>query len=366
MDEVEVAIIGAGAVGLAIAAELSKKYNLVVLERHGGFGQETSSRNSEVIHSGIYYLPGSLKARLSVEGLRLLYDLCRKHSIPHKKTGKLIVATDDSEVKGLEGLVENGLKNGVSGLRIIGGKEIASLEPAVTALAAIHSPETGIIDAHSLMKHLFCSAEAGGAVFSFTSEADFISPEKGGYVIGIKGEDYRFFSKWVVNSAGLSSDTIASLPGIDVEAAGYGLSYFKGSYFSYQRKSPVGMLIYPLPEKDLSGLGVHATVDISGRLRFGPDSEPVKTIDYGVDPSKRDAFFERASKFIKGLRKEAFIPDMAGVRPRPKGTRDFIIRHEAERGLEGFINLIGIESPGLTACLSIGAYVRGLMEEAGA
>jgi L-2-hydroxyglutarate oxidase LhgO len=365
MDEVEVTVIGAGVVGLAVAAELSKKYGgLVVLERHDAFGQETSSRNSEVMHAGIYYPEGSLKARLCVEGIELLYEYCRRNSVPHSRLGKLIVATEESELEGLNDLLLKGRQNGVEGLSIIDGRGICRIEPAVTARAAILSPNTGILDTHSLMKQLYNSASSSGAIFSFGSEVGSITGERGGYVIGLKGEDYRFYSRAVINSAGLSSDRVAELAGMDVDAAGYRLRYCKGSYFSYGKASPVKMLVYPMPRKDLAGLGVHATLDLGGRLRFGPDSEYVDHIDYMVEDSKRDGFYESAGKFIKGLDREAFVPDMAGIRPRIKGegVQDFLIRHEAERGLEGFVNLIGIESPGLTASLSIARYVRGIVE----
>ncbi len=365
MDEVEITIIGAGVVGLAIAAELSKKYdNIVLLEKHNSFGQETSCRTSEVLHAGIYYTPGSLKARLCVEGVDLLYGYCKEHSIPFARLGKLIVTTEKSEFSQLKEFFSKGKINGVNGLTIIEKNEISKREPNVTALAAIYSPNTGIIDSHSLMKHLYNVASSSGVIFSFNSEVNLISREKNGYIIGIDNENYTFFSRVIINSAGLSSDYIAGLVGIDIDSAGYRLRYCKGSYFSYAKTSPVGMLVYPLPNKDLSGLGVHATLDLAGRLRFGPDTEYVDSLDYMVDSTKRDYFYKGASKFIKNLDRESFFPDMAGIRPRVRGegVKDFIIKNEIESGLEGFINLIGIESPGLTAALSIARHVRGLSE----
>ncbi|MBI5740635.1 MAG: NAD(P)/FAD-dependent oxidoreductase [Nitrospirae bacterium] len=364
MDEVDITIIGAGVVGLAIAAELSGQYdNIIVLERHPAYGRETSSRNSEVMHAGIYYPNGSLKARLCVEGLELLYGYCERHSIPHSKIGKLIVATEQSEFAQLEELMAQGLRNGVSGLSIIDGASLTDLEPNVAALAAIYSPRTGIIDSHSLMKYLYADATASGVTFSFGSEVDRITPGKDGNVIGIRDEDYNFSSKVVINSAGLFADRIAGLAGIDIEKAGYKLSYYKGSYFSYSKASPVKRLVYPLPHKDLTGLGVHATLDLAGRLRFGPDAEHVDAPDYTVDAGKADSFYNGASRFIRGLEKAAFVADMAGIRPKLQGggVRDFIIKNEIGRGMNGFINLIGIESPGLTACLSIAKYVSALV-----
>ena len=365
MDEVKITIIGAGVVGLAIAAELSQEYDdIVVLEKHEKFGQETSSRNSEVIHSGIYYPPNSLKAKLCVDGAELLYEYCEKYSIPYSKLGKLIVASNESEVTDLQELYNTGIQNGVKGLRLIEKDEINRMEPDVNAIAAIYSPNTGIINSHFLMSHLHRVTNASGVLFSFNTEADFIERQKNGYVTGIKNDDYKFVSSVVINSAGLSADYVAELAGIDIDKAGYRLSHCKGSYFSYSRKSPIKMLVYPVPHKDLSGLGIHATLDLSGRLRFGPDAEYVDAINYKVDTGKRGIFYESAKKNIEGLDKEALNPDMAGIRPKIKGEgiKDFVIKHEIDRGMAGFINLIGIESPGLTASLSIAKYVKNIVD----
>lgn len=364
MDEVKITIIGAGVVGLAIAAELSREYeNIVVLEKHEKFGQETSSRHSEVIHSGIYYPPGSLKAKLCVEGASLLYEYCEKHSIPHSRLGKLIVASNESEVTDLRELYETGIQNGAKGLTLIEKDEINKMEPNVNAVAAIYSPNTGIVDSHSLMSHLHGVAKSSGVLFSFNTEVDSIEKQKNGYVIGIKDNGYKFVSSVVINSAGLSADRIAAMAGIDIDKAGYRLSHCKGSYFSYAGKSPVKMLVYPVPHKDLSGLGIHATLDLGDRLRFGPDTEYVDAIDYKVDAGKRDIFHESVNNYIEGLDKEDLNPDMAGIRPKIKGDgiKDFVIKHEIDRGMAGFINLTGIESPGLTASLSIAKYVKNII-----
>jgi L-2-hydroxyglutarate oxidase LhgO len=215
------------------------------------------------------------------------------------------------------------------------------------------------------MKSLYNKALSSGVLFSFNSEVDLIARENKGYVVGIKNEDYRFFSKIVINSAGLSSDRVADLAGIDADKAGYRLQYIKGSYFAYARKSPVSMLVYPLPSKERHGLGIHATIDTGSRLRFGPDSECVDSIDYTVDSRKGNVFFENVSRYMNGLDRDAFVPDMAGIRPAIKGEgfHDFIIRHETERGLAGLVNIIGIESPGLTASLSLAKRVRNVLKE---
>ncbi|MBF0465635.1 MAG: NAD(P)/FAD-dependent oxidoreductase [Nitrospirae bacterium] len=366
MDSVKITIIGSGVIGLSIAAELSKYHaDILLVERHGKQGQETSSRSSEVIHSGIYYKNNSLKAKLCVEGAALLYEYCEKNSVAHLKTGKLIVAVTKEEREDLESLFKHGTdENGVKNLRLIDAAEAAKIDPCIKAAAAIHSPDTGIVDSHSLMSRLSTEAAAKGVVFSFNTEINFIEKKTpGGYILGVKDSDYRFFSHIVINASGLSSDRVASMAGIDVDEAGYRLSYCKGSYFTYSgTPPPCRMLVYPLPERQLKGLGIHATVDMAGRLRFGPDTEDVDEIDYRVDAGKGQMFFESASKYIKNLKRDALAADMAGVRPKLKGG-DFIITHEHLRGLEGFINLIGIESPGLTACISIARMVSAMVRD---
>ena len=258
---------------------------------------------------------------------------------------------------------DTGIQNGVKELRLIEKDEINKMEPNVKAKLALYSPNTGIIDSRSLMSHVHRVASASGVLFSFNTEVDFIKKQKNAYVIGIKNDSYKFISSIVINSAGLAADYVAELAGIDIDKAGYKLSYCKGSYFSYSRKSPIKMLVYPVPHKDLYGLGIHATLDLSGRLRFGPDAEYVDVIDYKVDTGKRDIFYESAKKYIEGLNKEALNPDMAGIRSKIKGEsiKDFVIKHEVDRGIKGFINLIGIESPGLTASLSIAKHVKNMV-----
>ncbi|GBD95397.1 MAG TPA: NAD(P)/FAD-dependent oxidoreductase [Nitrospirae bacterium] len=368
MEEVEITIIGAGVIGLAIASELSEKYNnIVILEKHDSFGQEISSRNSEVIHTGIYYPHGSLKAKLCIEGLEYLYEICGKYSIAHRKLGKLIVATDQTELIPLEDLFKKGKTNGVNDLALLDKGDIDKIEPNTNAIAAIYSPHTGIIDSHSLMKHFLSVAEDKGVIVSYNSEVELIDKENKGYIVGIKQENYRFLSKILINCSGLSSDYIAALAGIDINKCGYKIHLCKGSYFTYEKSSPVKSLIYPVPHKNLTGLGVHATLDLGFRLRFGPDTEYIDSIDYNVNFNKKDIFYESALKIIPGLEKDAFKPDMAGIRPKLQGhgekTRDFVITDEAEKGLPSLINLIGIESPGLTAAPAIARMVSGIVSE---
>lgn len=365
MDHIEVTIIGAGVVGLAIAAELGRSgHEVLVLEQHEHYGQETSSRNSEVIHAGIYYPAGTLKARLCVEGSAELYRYCEERGIRHQRIGKLIVAQRAEEERELAHILRAGQTNGVRDLMLIGQRELRQREPNVKGVAAIFSPHTGIIDVHGLMRQLYHDAQSAGVTFSFGSRVIGILRDTAGYEIMVEPEAYRFRSAVVINAAGLHADRIAAAAGIDIDAAGYRLQYWKGSYFSYAKPSPVGMLIYPLPHAGLTGLGIHATLDLGGRLRFGPDAEKVDVLEYRVDSAAGDRFCRGAMSMIDGLDAAAFAPDMAGIRPKlsGQGVRDFAICHEAERGLPGLINLIGIESPGLTSCCAIARMVAGMIK----
>jgi Predicted dehydrogenase len=368
MDEVKVTIIGAGVVGLAIAAELSPEVeDVVVLERNSAFGQETSSRNSEVIHSGIYYAPGSLKTRLCLEGARLLYQLCERYSVPYKRLGKLIVAKDESEIKQLEDLYNNGINNAINNIAIIDKKKVSSFGANVKAESAIYLPDTGIVDSHSLMKHYARFSEEKGATIAYNSKVIRIERAANSYKLMVEQDSYAFTSSIVINCAGLSSDHVAGLAGIDINKNAYYLHYCKGSYFHYAKKYPMPLLIYPVPEQDLTGLGVHAVLDLGARLKFGPDTEYVDEINYTVDENRRDAFYDSAAETFPDLDKEAFIPDMAGVRPKLSGpgdkVRDFVIVDEEDKGLPGFINLIGIESPGLTSSPAIARMVATMVKE---
>jgi L-2-hydroxyglutarate oxidase LhgO len=309
-----------------------------------------------------------LKANLCVEGIERIYKICEKHSIPHKKLGKLIVASNQSEIPILEELLRKGQRNNVKNLVLLNKQEVSAKEPHVIAEAALYSPETGIVDSHALMKYFFNTAEAHGALFAFNSELNTLTKTEDGFIAGIKQDDYQFKSKIVINCAGLYADRVAAMAGIDIQKSGYQLKYCKGSYFSYSKASPVSMLVYPVPHDELIFLGVHATLDLGGRLRFGPDAEYVDTmLDYKVDPGKKEQFCQGAAKIISGLDREAFIPDMVGMRPKLQGlgekARDFVIREEADKGLPGFINLIGIESPGLTASPAIAKMVAKMVGE---
>lgn len=374
MDNVDIIIIGAGVVGLSIASELSEKYkNVIVLEKYDRFGLETSSRNSEVIHGGMYYPVGTLKANFCVEGRNLLYELCRKKNIPHKKIGKLIVATEREEVSVLEKLFDQGIKNGVSGLKIIDKKEISDLEPNIAGIAALHSPETGIVDSHYLMQYFADNVNINGSIIAYNSEVIAIEKVNGKYKVSVKNgnEIMSLEASIFINSAGLDSDTIAQMVGLDTKKNKYELHYCKGQYFR-ANGNKIGLikrLVYPVPKPKSAGLGIHATLDLSGGLRLGPDEEYLnnRVKDYSVDNSKKTAFCDSAKKFMPFIQECDILPDTAGIRPKlmdaDKNFCDFIIKEESEYGFERFINLIGIESPGLTACLSISRNIQDIVEK---
>jgi len=366
IDSFNITVIGAGVVGLSIAEELSANYKRVLLiEKNDGFGQETSSRNSEVIHAGIYYPHGFLKASFCTEGNRLLYNLCRERNIPHKRTGKLIVATNDEECEHLENIKKHAEGNGVSDLTMLGKKQVLTLEPEVSARAAIYSPSTGIIDSHSLMRSFCISAESSGAVIAFRSKVTAIHAENGIYEVETNGGEYRFHTKVIINSAGLYSDTIAAMAGIDIDRRGYRLKYCKGNYFSASPSPKLNHLVYPIPPENTESLGIHATLDLSNRVKFGPDSQYIDEIKYSIDEGRRESFYQSIRNYLPGIKPEYLHPDMCGIRPKLQGPgeayRDFVIKDEHDTGYPGLINLIGIESPGLTSCVAIARYVRSLV-----
>ncbi|HQZ18735.1 MAG TPA: NAD(P)/FAD-dependent oxidoreductase [Vicinamibacteria bacterium] len=369
MSDTSLTIIGAGAVGLAIAARMAERFpDLILLERREHHGTETSSRNSEVIHAGMYYTPGSLKACLCVEGNRLLYEYCAKHDVPHNRLTKIIVAILPEEVAHLERILATGRQNGVE-LEMITGERSRELEPHVPAIAALFSPNTGVLSAHGLMDALLQEARSKGATFQSSATVVGLEKTDRDYKISIDtpaGVE-SFTSERVINAAGLECDTVAGLVGIDLDAAGYRLHYCKGSYFSVTsaKSHVVRRLVYPVPTP--VSLGVHGLVDIAGRVRFGPDAEFLKdrSLDYRVDLDKRAAFAKGVRRLVPSLTEEDLSPDISGIRPKVQApgepARDFIIRDESDRGYPGLINLIGIESPGLTSCLAIARHVDGMV-----
>jgi len=366
-DTFNITIIGAGVVGLAMAAELSARFDRVlIVEKNTGFGQETSSRNSEVIHAGIYYPCGFLKAGFCVEGNRLLYEFCKKRNIPHKKLGKLIVATNSEECEALEGIKEHAEKNGVDDLMLLGRRQIQSLEPEISAKAALFSPSTGIIDTHNLMRSFFLQAQSNGAIVAFRSEVTAIHKDNGIYNVETNKGEYNFHTRVLINSGGLHSDRIAGLAGIDIHKKDYRLKYCKGNYFSISPAPKLNHLVYPVPPANTESLGIHATLDMGNRVRFGPDSQYVNEIEYTIDENRREAFYDSVKKYLPDIRIDSLHPDMCGIRPKLQGPgeayRDFIIQDEKDAGYPGLIDLIGIESPGLTSCPAIARYVSSLVK----
>jgi len=369
MPDFEYTIIGAGVVGLAIAAKLSEKSkHVVVLEKNANYGMETSSRNSEVIHAGIYYEPGSLKAVLCTEGRDLLYEICGKHGINHNQCTKIITATSEKELEKLEAIAQNGRVNGIE-LRLLSVQETLQLEPNIRTVGSIFSPLTGVLSAHELMDFFHRRAVDQGATIQLRCAVIAIAQKQSGYEIMIseEGGNSSFTSEKVINAAGLQSDSIAALAGIDIDKARYRLAYAKGTYFAVvpSKSNLVSRLVYPVPQNE--GLGVHALRDWGGRLKFGPDVEYLNNgiLDYRVDEGKLPSFAESIRRILPQIRNEDLTPDMSGIRPKlqQKGgpARDFIICHEKERGLEGLVNLIGIDSPGLTASPAIARYVEQLL-----
>jgi L-2-hydroxyglutarate oxidase LhgO len=330
-------VVGAGVVGLAVAASLARRgRSVLILERREAPCRETTSRNSQVIHAGIYYPEGSLKAALCVEGRERLYARCERLGIPHRQSGKLIVASDESEVAALEELCRRGAANGAPGLELVDADRVAALEPDVVAHAGLHSPRTGIVDVHAYADSLLAEAQARGAVLVPRSEVVAIERRSEGYrVVAARpgGERDEVRAPAVVNAAGLAADAVAALAGLDVEGLGYRLHPCKGDYFALAPGAPLRFshLVYPLHGR--AGLGVHVCLDLAGRILLGPDAEYVETIGYEVDATKAQAFAAAARRYLPTLQTAWLTPDQAGVRPRRaapgQGFRDFVVAEEA-------------------------------------
>lgn len=363
-ESVDCVVIGAGVVGLAVARALALAgREVIVVEAAEGIGTETSSRNSEVIHAGIYYPKGSLMARTCVEGRRLLYAYCAEHGVPHLNCGKLIVATNEAESEKLAEIRGRAEANGVEGMRLLDASEARALEPNLHCTAALLSPRTGIIDSHSYMLALQGDAESRGAMFAFHSPVKQGRVVEGSIELEVGGtEPMNLRCRLVVNSAGLHAPALAhkfvGLPSDRIPPA----YYAKGNYFTLAGPSPFSRLIYPVPVP--GGLGVHITVDLGGQAKFGPDVEWIDGIDYTVDPHRADKFYAAVRRYWPDLKDGALQPGYAGIRPKivPQGApaQDFTIQGPAEHGVEGLINLFGIESPGLTASLALAEQVRDI------
>ena len=363
-ETVDCVVVGAGVVGLAVARALALAgREVIVVEAAEGIGTETSSRNSEVIHAGIYYPKGSLMARSCVAGRRRLYAYCAEHGVPHRKCGKLIVATNDTEREKLAEIKGRAEANGVEGMRLLAAAEAMALEPNLFCTAALLSPATGIVDSHSYMLALQGDAEAHGAMLAFNSPLERGRVVDGGIEITIGGaEPMTLRCRTVVNSGGLHApalaQSISGMPSSRIPPA----YYAKGNYFTLTGRSPFTHLIYPVPVP--GGLGVHITVDLGGQAKFGPDVEWIDGIDYNVDPHRADKFYAAVRRYWPALQDGAIQPGYAGIRPKivPQGApaQDFVVQGPADHGVPGLINLFGIESPGLTASLALADLVRDI------
>lgn len=359
MESVDCIVIGAGVVGLAVARALSMAgREVIVVERADAIGTGISSRNSEVIHAGIYYPPGSAKAKLCVAGKDMLYAYCRRHMIPHRRTGKLIVASTDTERDALASILNNGLANGVTDLQWLERESVLELEPDLVATAAIFSPSTGIIDTHGFMQQLQADAEIAGATFAFNTAVASGALTDDGVELVLEPDAFRLRARAVVNCAGLHAHEVSrSIDGVAPQSIP-SVSYAKGSYFALNRRSGFTHLIYPVPEP--GGLGVHLTLDLGGGVRFGPDVEVVETIDYEVDPQRARDFYAAIRRYWPDLRNDDLRADFSGIRPKTNGLHFADFQFSDPHGGR-IVSLYGIESPGLTSSLAIADHVLAMV-----
>ncbi len=361
----QVLVIGAGVVGLAVArAAALAGHDVVVAEAASAIGTGISSRNSEVIHAGIYYPSGSRRARYCTRGRRLLYDYCASHGVAHRRCGKLLVATDAAELEQVERLRQQGEANGVEGLEMIGANAARDLEAELSCVAALHSPESGIIDGHGFMLALRGDLEDAGAMIAFDTPVERLARAGSGWEVRFGGADPGILTvDAVVNAAGLRAQALARATEGYPVARVPRLVLAKGNYFSYAGRPAFTRLIYPTPVA--GGLGVHVTVDLAGRMRFGPDVEWIDAENYAVDPKRAAAFYARIRTYWPGLPDDTLFPDYAGVRPKLTGpgepAADFMIEAPPQHGLAGLIHLFGIESPGLTSSLALAEDVVGYL-----
>ena len=364
MDSIDTLIIGAGALGLACAARLARSNrSTLIVEAERLVGSHCSSRNSEVIHAGLYYPPGSLKAELCLEGRERLYAWCSEHRVGHRRLGKLLVAVSETERGKLDALAANADACGVHDLQTLGQPQLQQLEPAISGVAALLSPSTGIIDSHAFLQSLLAAAERQGAQLVLDTRVERLEPDAHGWIASgsSAGERFQLRTQCVVNAGGLFAQTLArhtaGLPASRIPR----LQLCQGRYFGYSGRSPFSHLIYPIPEANTAGLGIHATLDMGGQLRFGPDTRYIEQIDYRVDEQLRAPFAAAIRRYFPGLDSARLTPGYSGIRPKLSGpgepAADFVIQGPGEHGLAGLVNLFGIESPGLTASLAIAERV---------
>ena len=371
MADIDCIVIGAGVVGLAAARALAMSgREVLVLEQQASFGNETSARNSEVIHAGIYYPRDSLKARFCVAGKHLLYDYCDTHGVAYSRCGKLIVATDEQQVSELDNIAARAAANGVADLTTLSAGEVNELEPNISCHAALLSPSTGVLDSHGFMLSLVGDAEAHGAVVAYRAPVTGIDCTPGGNSIAVSvggDEPMQISAREVVNASGHGACALGAMALAQQGAQIPSAALAKGNYFRLQGSAPVDRLIYPVPVK--GGLGVHITIDLGGQVRFGPDVEWVDTLDYVVDPARADSFYSEVRKYWPALPDGALLPDYSGMRPKIRyGDElftDFVLQGQAQHGIGGLVNLFGIESPGLTSSLAIADAVLSMLEAGG-
>jgi L-2-hydroxyglutarate oxidase LhgO len=364
----QVLVVGAGIVGLAVArAAALAGHDVIVAEATRGIGNGVSSRNSEVIHGGMYYPTGSLRAEHCPRGRRMLYDFCASHGVPHRKCGKLIVATEDAEIAKMEAILAQGQANGVEGLELIEGAKARAMEPALDCVAAVWSPETGIIDSHALMNAYRGDLEDRGGMIAFATPIERLIPVQGGWSVRFGGSEPGTFEvDAVVNSAGLGAQALArntdDYPAERVPR----LVLARGNYFGYAGRPAFTRLIYPAPRID-GGLGTHVTLDLAGRMRFGPDVEWIDEENYNVNPERAKSFYASIRRYWPALPDDTLTPDYAGIRPKLTGpgepAADFMIEGPAQHGLPRLVHMFGIESPGLTSSPSLAEMVMASLTD---
>ncbi len=366
-EKADCIVIGAGVIGLAVARQLAGDgREVIILEAAGAIGTGTSSRNSEIIHAGIYYAKDSLKARLCVAGKDMLYEYCASHGVPHKRLGKLIVASEEAQLESLKEISQKAAINGVGDMELLDQAQVRRLEPALCVQGALLSPSSGIVDTHALMLAYQGDAEAAGAVLALSSPVEGGEIDASPITLRVGGaQPMDLVCDCLVNCAGLTAQQVAaSIRGIP-PAAIPPTYYAKGNYFVLAGRAPFSHLIYPVPEE--AGLGVHLTLDMGGQARFGPDVEWVSEIDYGVDARRAEVFYEAVRRYWPGLEDDALKPGYAGIRPKVQApgepAKDFILSGPADHGVPGLVNLFGIESPGLTASLAIAREVARLLND---
>ena len=364
LDRVDAIVVGAGVVGLAIAARISQRFpNVLLVDKNVSFGEETSSRNSEVIHAGIYYPKDSLKADLCVSGNKMLYQYCEKRYVPIQRLGKLIVAQNPDEEAYLQQTSEKAIANGVEDLKWVSQQQLRRSIPELCATAALLSPSTGIVDVHSYMLSLLSDIEKNGGAFVAQTEMVQSRAVDDGFHVTLhsQGEEMELASTYLVNSAGLHAEHVANciegLAAIHIPK----IHWCRGHYFSYGGNNPFKQLIYPVPEANGVGLGIHATLDMGGQLKFGPDAEYIDCLEYGVNPDLKDKFTRAIQRYFPQLDPDKLQPAYSGIRPKLQGpddsVNDFCIQGADVHGVNGLVNLFGIESPGLTASLAIATIV---------